>query len=203
MTLPELDVPNPTPDELTRHQQYLHDQADTMLAETGLLDLLAHYGELEPISGSYAYGLMVYPDLDLGIVSDTADKQEFAELVSKLVRASFVRKVSTADTVNFPPVHTGRPKGFWLGLEIPYGADKWGVDCWLQRPEWQEGDTDTYAERLRHISPKQTVAILAIKHYLIFNGLYGKTFYSVDVYDDVLDHEVLSVEGFKAKHLLE
>lgn len=202
MTLPTLEKPSPTPDELMQQQQRLHEQADRMLAETGLLDLLARHGEISPISGSYTYGLMVYPDLDLGLVSRTASKPEFADLVHELVGSNYVRKVSTADTVNFPRVHPGRPKGYWLGLEIPYGNDRWGIDCWLQRPEWQEGETDPYPERLSRISHQQVLAILAIKHYLIFQGIYGKTFYSVDVYDDVLDHGALSVEDFKESHSL-
>ena len=38
-----------------------------MLENTESLDTLAKYGDVLPISGSYAYGLMAYPDIDLGI----------------------------------------------------------------------------------------------------------------------------------------
>lgn len=41
-----------------------------MLKETGISDIFAKYGEVSPIGGSYDYGLMVYPDLDIDILSD-------------------------------------------------------------------------------------------------------------------------------------
>ena len=143
---------------------------------------------------------MAYPDLDLEIISSSLDKVVFAELVSNLVKSDFVRKVSTADTVDFKPLHTRRPKGYWIGIEIPFEGERWGIDCWLQKPEWVEGATDIYGERLKAISQDQVIAILAIKHYLIYKGLYGKSFYSVDVYDEVLKNGVLSVDDFKKKH---
>ena len=202
MTLPKLDEPYPSVDRLLKRQYQLHKEADQMLKDTGLLDLLSKFGTVDLGEGSYAYGLMAYPDLDLGIVSMDADKQVFCDMATELLSKSFVRKLSTADTVSFPPIQSGLPKGFWVALEIPYGDSRWGIDIWLQRPEWLDGHSNEYAERLAHLSKKQVVAILSIKHYLIFNGSYGKDFYSVDVYDDVLDKRINSVEEFKKLHSL-
>ena len=203
MSLPKFENATPSANELLQQQLRMREQADKMLEATGLLNLLGKYGELEPVGGSYAYGLLVYPDLDLGLLFQFVDKQLFAKLAAALIESDFVRKVSTADTVNFSIVHPGRPKGYWLGLEIPFEGDRWGIDCWLQKPEWRAGYPDTYAERLKDITHDQVIAILAIKHYLIYHELYGKTLYSVDVYNDVLDNGVLSLEEFKTRRFLD
>ena len=63
MTLPKFDNPNITTEELLAEQTRLHIQADKMLVRTGILKIFAKYGEVLPIAGSYAAGLMVYPDL--------------------------------------------------------------------------------------------------------------------------------------------
>jgi hypothetical protein len=53
MTLPQFDNPNITTEELLAEQVRLHAQADTMMQETGILDIFAKYGEVSPIGGSY------------------------------------------------------------------------------------------------------------------------------------------------------
>lgn len=120
MTLPKFSNPTISVDEQLTEQRRLHKQADKMLSVTKLLNVLGIFGTLHPIGGSYEYGLMVYPDLDLELVVPELDKKFFSEIVSKIVACDFVRKVSTADTVNFKPIHSGRPKGYWLGIEIPF-----------------------------------------------------------------------------------
>jgi hypothetical protein len=69
---------------------------------------------------------MVYPDLDIGVVAPSVTKDEFASLVGELTANKYIRKIGTADTVNFEPVHPGRrPKGYWIGLEVTFEEDKW------------------------------------------------------------------------------
>ena len=196
MTLPKFTDPDPGMDELRAEAQRLHDQADKMLDRTGLLNMLAKYGEILPVSGSYAYGLMVYPDIDLGILLNKVTKDSFSELVKETVLSKWVRKVSTADAVNFESVHTGRPKGYWLGLEIPFEGDRWGVDCWVQQKDWAPTTPDPYIGSLQRLGPMQKEAILSIKYELIRQETYGKKYFSNDVYDSVLNDNVLSAEEF-------
>lgn len=198
MILPKFTNPEITFEELLVEQQRLHKQADKMLSATKLLGILGKFGSIQPISGSYDYDLMVYPDLDLGLVVIGLDKNNFSEIVGEVVGCDFVRKLSTADTVSFKPLHPGRPIGYWLGLEIPYEEDRWGIDCWIQRPEWLVNNKDAYKNRLSKISQAQREAILKIKYRLIHEGLYANKFYSNDVYDAVLDSNVLTYESFLA-----
>ena len=198
MSLPTFTNPDITTDELLAEQTRLHIQADKLLATTGLLGIFGRYGAVSPIEGSYGYGLMVYPDLDMQVITDhQLTKQEFAKMVSEFAAADFVRGFSVADRANFATIHAGRPTGYWLGLDVPFENDRWGIDLWVQTPEQASGDSDRYKEKLAHLSPEQVAAILAIKYHLIREGLYGKQYLSVDVYDAVVDHDMLTYDDFK------
>jgi hypothetical protein len=200
MTLPQFDNPNITTEELLAEQVRLHNQADKMLKETGIADIFAKYGEVSPIGGSYDYGLMVYPDLDMDILSDKLTKNDFVNLASDLLSSSFIRKVSAVDNVTFTGTRPGMPKGYWLGIEIPFEEEKWGIDLWLQTHEWAnkfDEDFDNYKTKLSGISQEQAATILSIKYHLIRLGKYGKHgSMSFNVYDAVLDKGVVSLEDF-------
>ena len=188
MHLPKFDNANITNEELAAEQSRLQRQADALLAATHLKSTLADYGTVSPIEGSYQYGLMVYPDLDLQVItSQQLSKETFAKLVSEVAAMDFVRSFSVSDLVHFSPLQKNRPRGYWLGSNIPFDGDTWGIDIWLQTAEQATGDSKAYQQKLAHITPKQTAAILQIKYHLIRNNLYGTRYSSVDVYDTVLD----------------
>jgi hypothetical protein len=200
MYLPTFTNPDITTDELLAEQTRLHSQADKLLVETGLTNIFGKYGTISPVEGSYGYGLMVYPDLDMQIITDhQLTKQEFADFVREMATTDFVRGFSVADRANFASIHAGRPTGYWLGLDIPFENDRWGIDLWVQTPEQATGDSDNYKEKLAHLTPEQITAILTIKYHLIREGLYGKQYLSVDVYDAVLGG-VSSFDEFMSKH---
>jgi hypothetical protein len=197
MKLPTYTEPNPSVEWLRNEQARLRSQADKMLADTQIMDILAKYGQLSPIEGSYLYELMMYPDLDIGLKANTVTKQDFANLLSELAAHPAVRGLQTADTINFILSKRPMPKGYWIGIDIPYENDRWGIDCWLQQPDWGTDQKDgDYANRLMHLNQSGRDAILAIKYELIRNGTYGKPYLSGDVYDAVLEHGVRSVEDF-------
>lgn len=187
MYLPVFNNKSITSDELLVEQARLHAQADKLLADTNLINIFGKYGTASPIEGSYSYGLMVYPDLDIQIITNhQLTKQEFADIVRKITTIESVRGLSVADRVNFSSTRVGRPSGYWLGLDIPFENDRWGVDIWVQTKKQATGDSDRYKEKLTHLTSEQKVAILAIKYHLIREGMYGKPYLSVDVYDAVL-----------------
>lgn len=200
MKLPKFTDPAPSAEKLRVEQQRLHDQADKMLQMTGLAKILQQYGQLAPIGGSYAYGLMVYPDLDISIICDTITTDQFANLALDIIRQPFVRKVSTVNNVDYVSLRKGHPKGYWIGIEIPFEQDVWGIDCWIQTKAWAADTTDHYAARMLNITDAQRDAILQIKYQLILRGCYGDNIVSVDVYDAVLDQGITTVDAFLAVH---
>jgi hypothetical protein len=198
MRLPDFTDPSPSVEWLHKEQARLHTQADKMMATTRIMEVFGKHGELSSVGGSYKYGLMVYPDLDIELTADLITRKDFAMLVADLASHPNVRSVATADTVNFNLSKYRRPKGYWIGIDVPFEGDRWGIDCWFQQPGWVENQEDTYAEKLSAIDQPARDAILAIKYTLIFRGEYGKKYLSGDIYDAVLDRGVLSVQDFES-----
>ncbi|HVX24041.1 MAG TPA: hypothetical protein VG992_01725 [Candidatus Saccharimonadales bacterium] len=197
MRLPTFTDPNPSIEWLRNEQSRLRSQADKMLTATKIMDVFAKHGQPSPIEGSYLYELMMYPDLDIGLTADTVTKQDFADLLQDLGAHAAVRGISTADTINFNLSKRPMPKGYWIGVDIPFEGDRWGIDCWFQQSDWGTDQIDDYADRLISLDQSAKDAVLAIKYELIRNGTYGKQYLSNDVYDAVLDHGVRTQEEFE------
>jgi hypothetical protein len=196
MRLPTYTDPNPSVEWLRTEQARLRTQADKMLMSTKIMDTFAKHGQLSPIEGSYLYELMMYPDLDIGLISDVVTKQDFANLLKDLAAHPAVRGLSTADTINFNLSKRPTPKGYWVGVDIPFENDRWGIDCWLQQPDWGTDQVDDYASKLINLDQPAKDAVLAIKYELIRNGTYGKQYLSGHVYDAVLNRGVRTKEDF-------
>lgn len=197
MKLPTFTDPNPSIEWLHGEQARLQAQADKMMTDTKIMDVFAKHGHLSPIGGSYLYGLMMYPDLDIGLLADSVTRQDFANLLRDLVAHPSVRGVSTADTINFNLSKRPMPKGYWVGVDIPFENDRWGIDCWLQQPNWGSDQKEDYASSLIGLDQETKDAVLAIKYELIRNGTYGKLYQSSDVYGAVLNRGVRTTEDFQ------
>lgn len=76
---------------------------------------------------------------------------------------------------------------------MPFEGDNWGIDCWLLTRDDFE---DVMVKRLKEITYHHKTAILQLKYQLIYRGLYGKVYQSVDVYRSVLDYGVIAIEEF-------
>ncbi len=187
-----------------RSEQYrLQKQADKLLSQIDLKDIFSKYGKVSEIGGSYSYGLMVYPDIDIEIINNIVTKDNASKLLKDIASKSYVRKVSFVDNVNHVSTVKGRPKGYWFGIEIPFEKDKWGIDCWIQQPDWIDESIgnpniidSTYINRLKTLPQESKDIILLIKYELIIRKLYGSKFNSINVYDAVLKDNVKTIDQF-------
>ena len=109
--------------KLRIEQNRLNKQANKLLSETNLQNIFSKYGKVS-IEGSYNYGLMVYPDIDIAIINNTVTKDIASKLLIDINSESYVRKVSFLDNVNHISTTNGIPKGYWIGIEIPFEKDK-------------------------------------------------------------------------------
>jgi hypothetical protein len=114
------------------------------------------------------------------------------ELVGDVCALDSVHRVAFADMLEFEPGH--RVKGYWLGIEIPFEGDIWGVDVILQQGDWCR--PDTLRLRMEGIREATQNAILAIKYELIRRGEYCSKYTSGQLYEAVLDHDVADVGAF-------
>lgn len=166
-------------------QDELHAEATALLEEI-IYPILKEFGEIT-VGGSYVYKLISQPDIDIDIVNPNLTKEMHVSLCSKLISLPEVSKFQTNDKVNYPQTE-GRPGGYWISPTINFGKNVWKMDIWFQKPEWNTGDTNRYAEKLAGLSEEERVSVLTLKEELMANGVYGvgKEFQSVDVYEAVL-----------------
>lgn len=184
---------------LLEKQKELHREGSRLLNETDFISILKQFGTLE-VGGSYAYELLSYRDLDLGIISETLTKEKFGELVGALVSLPAVSKIKTSDRVDHGKPDDGRPHGYWIGVSYILDGEAWNIDIWYQKSEWQVDETAKWIERLSKLSDEQRMTILKLKEELRSQNRYGvgKEYQSVDVYKAVLENDMHSIEDLDA-----
>ena len=162
----------------------LREEADRLLAGSGLMTLLREYGQPHA-SGSYSLGLMTWRDLDIYLELDPPDLHRFLDLGCRIGQALKPRKLSFTDHLNF--ASTEALSGLYWGIqtkELSKGG--WKIDLWGVTPE-------VCAERLGHcqmlkrqLTPALRAAILAIKGDVCRHPAYRDIITSQDVYDAAL-----------------
>lgn len=174
---------------------YRKKQADRLLYDCALLDILKKYGPPHVI-GSYRMDLMAWNDLDIDIdISNTGmDRKKLYALTTELLMRFQPVWYEAKETAG----EGGRPAWFH-GFETDLTGERWNVDLWFF-----EHDTVTQALRFcdqtaRQISgdPAKKSAILEIKTHLIERGKYSFDQYtSMDVYRAVLTDGITTPAEF-------
>lgn len=184
---------------LLENQKRLQAQGKKLLADPSLAPILEKYGRIE-IGGSYVYGLMSHPDLDLTVISESITKEGFGEFVGALTSLLSVRRVRATDRVNHVHIVKKAIKGFWIGLEMDFENEAWNIDIWFQEPAWQNDNTKEWHDRLETLGDIERIAVLRIKEELRAQGRYGvgKKYVGVDVYRAVLNTNIRTVAELDA-----
>lgn len=191
--------------ELWRRQEELQAEAERVIADLDLLDVLARAGEVRLI-GSSVTGLMVWRDLDLQVLSPGLSAAEAWEVVRPLAahpRVYEVRFIDQSGAGSF----SGDPRDGRYYFQVLYHADP-GDDWKLDLSFWLSGDPRedevAYQEGLLlRLDPEARLAILWIKGLWVESPgrrdpAYGREVSSMDIYDAVLEHGVRTPEGFDA-----
>jgi hypothetical protein len=102
----------------------LRQEADVVMQEIGMLDVLSQYGEVT-FSGSYFLNVMAYPDIDLYLSRVTV--AQMFRIGGQLAESALVREVVFAK-----PDVPHLPGGLYLKPRIAYGnwGRLWKVDIW-------------------------------------------------------------------------
>jgi hypothetical protein len=183
-----------TLEEAKRNQEKLHGDATRLLQELRLQELLRKYGELI-VEGSYAYGLMHKPDIDLRVINDKPDKSAIAELTGLLYRIDNVLTILTMDMYRLKPKDPPKPKGYYIGLKVSFNELQWNIDIWVVH-EANAGYTP-YAspEEIKKFSDQDKGKILLLKTQL---DEAGQDYNSSRVYRAVVEDKVSTVQEFEA-----
>ena len=174
-------------------------EAERLLTESGLLDILREYGEPRVI-GSASMDLMVWPDLDIDVIHDDMDIRKLHRLTCTLLERFAPLWYEAKEEVN------DEGKTVWFhGMEAVVNGTRWNFDIWFFDRETVEkaeaccaGIRETVG---RH--PAYREVILQLKRELIDRGLYvfGK-YTSMDVYRAVLEQGITDIDTFLAENPL-
>jgi len=181
-------------DEAKSQSQNLHDEADKLLFETGLSDLLGRYGVVH-LGGSYEYDLLVDRDLDFGVAVKEMTPELRSEIVGTFAVQKWAYSVNLTDRINFEPLSSlGAPRGLYLGLTIPFPRERWNVDVWFTLG--YEIPSDEIASKVSRATKEQRQIILSIKYELMKSDKKTKGVTSTQIYEAVLDSGVRSTSEF-------
>lgn len=187
---------------LLEKQHSLEKEATELLKHI-VLPILEGCGEVA-VEGSYAYKLLSYPDIDIGVTSPDVSKETYTALCLKWISHDSVSEFKTTKRTE-RALDAIRPKGYWLSPKIHFGENLWNVDLWFQKPEWFVDTSLHYKNKLLALDDEKRIVILSLKEELIQKKIYGvgKEFQSVDVYDAVLNSGAHTIEMLRAyKHSL-
>ena len=183
-------------EQLINRQSWLQASARQLLEELRVLSILEPAGTVRAV-GSLELGLMVWPDIDLEIVtSGPPEAEAVLDILRDLVVVSGVQKINYADHRQSPG--DGIPRGVYLGPDIEYRGVQWQVDLWFvdaDQAATRKRLADSYREALDDHSRR---TILDIKQVAAASDKYHRGISSVDIYRAVLEEKADSVDDFVA-----
>jgi len=162
-------------------------EADKILHELELLDLLNGYGEARAV-GSYALDLIVKRDVDVHLLVQTPDLLSVVDAIyHQLLEHEHVHEVRISD-------HRARG-GVKIGIDsYPGKSGDWSIDIWVT--DRLETTGFTLVDRMQgELTPERREAILRIKGDYYRNGQLRPGL-SLLIYRAVIDKDVRSVEDF-------
>ncbi len=182
--------------QLIDRQNWLQHQASRLLHDLNLMSVLQLAGEPK-IAGSAELGLMVWPDIDLEVVSPEQPELSLAlDIVRRLMLEAEMRKLNIVDDRRSPKPDI--PKGIYIGPDVRHGDLAWQVDIWIVNSDDARRRCQL-TERIRSkLNDANRSTILQIKQVVAASDKYHRGISSVDIYAAVLDQGVSDMAGFDA-----
>ena len=177
-------------DELIRRE------ADEILHQKGLLNLLMKYGTPH-IAGSYVLQLMTWRDLDIYLEADEIAETRFFHLGGQI--ASTLCPVKMHFRNELIGQTEGLPRGLYWGIYL--GDERkgdWKIDVWTLGGDQCQQAIDYGADLVRRLTPETRLRILDIKSQCWQDPGYRRSFSSQDIYRAVLEEGVTSMNEFEA-----
>ncbi len=169
-------------------------EADEILNRNGLLRILEEYGKVS-VSGSYFLDLMTWRDLDIYLTNDRMNEETFFELGKNISLCIKPSKMNYRNEIIGRTEHL--PKGYYWGCYTNINSNAWKVDVWsISKEEFDEKEKAIY-DLKSQIDAVQRMDILNLKNSVYNHPLYRKKFYSVDIYNAVINDKVNNDEGFR------
>ena len=177
-------------DQLIEKSRKFKTDADQLLGDSKLLDILSKYGEVK-LTGSYVYDLMMSGDIDIEVYGDFS-REKAQDILNDLISNTEFTGYMFFDWVKYEQPKW--PKGYYIGFKqiMPGYLSQWKIDIWFMKEN--RNGSDKYLDKLNNIDNKTKETILKLKEYIKSTNWQAD---STQVYDAVLDHGVEDIEGLE------
>jgi len=181
-------------DEIKKRAVQLQVNGKLLMESFNLEDRLVKVGKVK-LSGSFSYGLMIKPDIDLHIHVEDVEKSfpEIVEIGKSLILTPGVIKLQLNHKGDYVTPGAGKPKGVYMGLTIFFKDELWNLDIWFIKEE----NEVPLKLKLDDLSDEQREIILWLKTEIFEQGRYYRDFAPVDIYKAVLLDGVKDVTGLE------
>jgi hypothetical protein len=184
---------------LLEKSKKIKSQADKILKESGIIDIMRDYGEVK-IGGSYALDVMLRPDLDFFIIREQHDWNKFLDIHSRIMKLKYFSEVNFANWIDFKDADLDFMPGYYIQPRISIEGQEWKMDIWFITPEFDKSAerTDYYKKLLEKESDEgKRVSILEVKEAMRQGRKYVEGVDGKLIYKAVLEDGIGSVAEFK------
>jgi hypothetical protein len=185
---------SPQDEQLLQRQHQLQNEAQRILEELNLIELLSQAGHVRQ-TGSTTLGLMVWRDIDLQVSNTNLSIAQAFELLHPLLTHPRVKQVRYLHQSHHFKLDGLADRYFFMVYYEPEGQAEWKLDIsfWLGEGIHPEPVQEAIAQQL---TPATRLTILQIKDAWYQLPAYRTAVSSVDIYDAVLQHNVRTLAEF-------
>lgn len=173
-------------------------QADKILNESRILDVLKTYGEVK-IGGSYTLDVMLRPDIDVFVVASHHDWDKILNIQTEIMKTKYFGELDFANWIDFTDPTVTLLKGYYFQPRVQTDNELWKLDVWFLTPEYDKSaETTEHFKKILDVSDEsKRISILEIKEAMrqgrkYIDGVNGKL-----IYKAVLEHDIKTVDEFK------
>ncbi len=178
--------------ELISRAEELQRQADSVLERSGICRILSEMGYVQLV-GSYALGLLVRPDIDIMVTSDSPERSAAVAVTKRILDQGYFQSVVFIDHFTFRKrLDAGMDaRGFYWHLDVPeFDFDQqWKVDVWYLNPKqnWFYDRTNSFRDLLA-ADPTARETILELKTQFLQGKGYSHGLKGGVICEAVLEH---------------
>ena len=187
--------------EYEKTNSKLVSEANVILHDYGLLELLSEYGK-PVVQGSYSLNLMTWRDLDIHLEIDKPTVEGFFRLGMEIATKLKPRRMSLRNELasDNPDIPRGLYWGIYTKLAFP---EMWKIDIFAMNSKQFAYNAKRSEDLKAKITEENRPTILRIKTYFCIPSVskmidprYRRRYCSMDIYRSVLEDKVRSVEDF-------
>lgn len=187
--------------QLIEHQEGLHKEGQEILDKIGLLPELEKHG-VPVIVGSFDLELLTRRDIDIEVVVKNLTRDVVKNTASFLLGLD-TQRIDLTIMDNTVGSNLNLPNSLYLGVRYSkegfpeYKGLAWQLDIHFLTQADARGAQTTQKIKER-LTPQSRTSILRVKSAVGSNPQYHRSYYSTDIYEAVLDHDVQDLDSFKA-----